>query len=90
MIQTPEDTCSIFNLGKGQGNTVMEAIQSFEQVTGTKLNYILSDRRSGDVPAIYSDSSKAYKLLKWIPKYDIDDIMRTAYDFEMRCMVKAI
>lgn len=83
MMRTPEDTCSVFNLGKGEGNTVMEAIQAFERVTGVALNYEMSGRRPGDVPAIYSDSSKAYDLLNWVPKYDLDDIMRTAYNFEV-------
>jgi UDP-glucose 4-epimerase len=80
----PTDICSVFNLGKGHGNTVMEAIQAFERVTGVSLNYVIGGRRPGDVPAIYSDSSKAYELLNWTPKYDLDDILRTAYDFEMR------
>lgn len=83
MMRTPEDTCSVFNLGKGEGNTVMEAIQAFERITGVALNYEMSGRRPGDVPAIYSDSSKAYELLNWVPKYGLDDIMRTAYNFEV-------
>ena len=82
MMRTPEDVCSVFNLGKGQGNTVMEAIRAFERVSGTALDYTISERRPGDVPAIYSDSSKAYRLLEWTPKYDLDDIMLTAYAFE--------
>jgi len=85
MMRTPGDVCSVFNLGKGQGNTVMEAIQAFERMSGVALDYVLGPRRPGDVPAIYSDSSKACSLLTWVPKYDLDDIMRTAYAFAMSC-----
>lgn len=88
IMRTPDDKCSVFNLGKGEGNTVMEAIQAFERVSGVTLDYVNSLRRPGDVPAIYSDSSKAYNLLGWVPKYDLDDIMRTAYAFEMECKDK--
>lgn len=88
MMCGARDTCNVFNLGKGEGNTVMEAIQAFERVSGAKLDYVMSSRRSGDVPAIYSNSSKAYRLLCWEPKYSLDDIMRTAYAFEMECKGK--
>ena len=88
MICGARDTCSVFNLGKGEGNTVMEAIQAFERVSGVKLDYVMSSRRPGDVPAIYSDSSKARELLCWEPKYNLDDIMRTAYAFKMECKGK--
>jgi len=72
----------VFNLGIGQGVTVLEAIHAFEKVTGQKLNYVLSDRRPGDIPAIYADYSKAKKILKWHPKRDINAIMKTAWEWE--------
>ncbi|MFZ4543227.1 MAG: UDP-glucose 4-epimerase GalE [Saprospiraceae bacterium] len=72
----------IFNLGIGQGATVLEAIQAFEKVTDVKLNYKLGPRRKGDVVAIYADYQKAKKMLGWTPKYNMDDIMRTAWEWE--------
>ncbi len=71
-----------FNLGIGQGVTVLEAINAFEKVTGQKLNYSIAGRRPGDIPAIYADYSKAKKLLNWNPKRNIEDIMRTAWEWE--------
>lgn len=71
-----------FNLGIGKGVTVLEAIHAFEKVSGLKLNYELSPRREGDVEAIYSDYDKAKKLLNWNPKYDINDIMESAWLWE--------
>lgn len=74
----------IFNLGIGEGVTVLEAIHAFEKVTGRKLNYKIGDRRPGDVVAIYANYEKAARLLGWAPQRNIDDIMRTAWDWEVK------
>jgi UDP-glucose 4-epimerase len=73
---------SKFNLGIGQGVSVFEAIRAFEKVCNIKLNYKVLPRRQGDVEAIFCDYSLAKKELGWMPKYDIEDIMRTAWQFE--------
>ena len=72
----------VFNLGIGEGVTVLEAIHAFEQVTGETLNYEIGDRRPGDVEAIYANYSKAGEVLGWEPRRDIEDIMRTAWEWE--------
>jgi UDP-glucose 4-epimerase len=72
----------VFNLGIGEGVSVLEAIKAFEKVSGLKLNYVVGARRPGDVIAIYADASKANDLLKWVPQYSIDDIMLTAWQWE--------
>ena len=77
-------TCDIFNLGSGNGVTVLEAIQAFEKVSGQKLNYSIGPRRAGDVIAIYADNEKAVKDLGWEIKYDLDAMMKTAWDWEVR------
>ena len=83
LIDTQPDTpCEVFNLGIGEGVTVLEAVHAFERVTGQKLSYRIGDRRPGDVVAVYADYSKAARLLGWQPRYQIDDIMRTAWDWE--------
>lgn len=71
-----------FNLGIGEGVTVLEAIQAFERVTGQKLHYSIAPRRPGDVAAIYANNDKARQTLNWQAQYDINDIMRTAWDWE--------
>lgn len=76
--------CEVFNLGMGEGVTVLEAILAFEKVSGLKLNYEIGDRRDGDVVAIYAEPSKAFNVLGWKPKYNIEDIMKTAWDWENR------
>lgn len=77
-----EGNCDVFNLGTGNGNTVLEAIKVFEEVSGKKLNYGLAGRRAGDVVAIYANNEKAKSKLGWDPKYTLADMMRTAWAWE--------
>jgi UDP-glucose 4-epimerase len=79
-----ETGCDIFNLGTGNGVTVLEAIHAFEKVSGQKLNYEIGPRRPGDVIAIYANNDKAKKLLEWNPQYGIDDMMLTAWKWEQK------
>ncbi len=73
---------SIFNLGSGNGVSVFEAIQSFEKISGIKLNYKIGERRPGDVKAIYSDTSFTEKELSWKAKYSLDEMMESAWKWE--------
>jgi UDP-glucose 4-epimerase len=77
-----EPVCEVFNVGIGEGVTVLEAIHAFEEVSGTRLPYSLGPRRAGDVEAIYANNDKASRLLGWEPRRDIREIMRTAWAWE--------
>jgi UDP-glucose 4-epimerase len=77
-----QEQCEVFNLGIGEGVTVLEAIHAFEKVAKTRLNYAIGPRRPGDVVAIYANLDKATRILGWTPQRDIDDIMRTAWEWE--------
>mgnify|MGYP006284917751 CR=1 FL=1 len=79
-----QDTCEIFNLGIGEGVTVLEAIEAFEKVTGQQLSYELGPRRAGDVEAIYANYDQAAKRLHWQPRRNIEDIMATAWKWEQK------
>lgn len=72
----------VFNLGTGTGVSVLEAIASFEKISGRKLNYKIGARREGDVETIYSDTSKSKKTLSWQPEYTLDDMMESAWKWE--------
>jgi UDP-glucose 4-epimerase len=74
----------VLNLGTGNGVTVLEAIHSFEKVSGEKLNYELVDRREGDVVEIFANNNLAKKLLNWEIQYTLDDMMKTAWDWERK------
>ena len=76
--------CDIFNLGTGNGVTVLEAIKAFEEVSGQKLNYKLGPRRPGDVVAIYANNDYAVTSLGWKIKYDLKEMMRTAWAWEQK------
>jgi len=76
--------CDIFNLGTGDGVTVLEAIQMFEKVSGVKLNYEIGPRRAGDVINIYANNNLAVAELGWQIRYNLEDMMRTAWVWEQK------
>ena len=78
------DPCEVFNLGSGNGVTVLEAIKSFEKVSGVKLNYEIGARRPGDVVAVYANNELAKKVLEWKPGYSLDEMMATAWKWELK------
>lgn len=79
-----KDNYEIFNLGIGEGVTVLEAVNAFEKVNGLKFKHRVGPRRPGDVVAIYANNDKAKNLLGWSAKRSIEDIMRTAWEWEKR------
>lgn len=76
--------CDVFNLGTGNGVTVIEAIKAFEEVSGQKLNYSFGARRPGDVVAIYANNNNAINTLGWKIQYDLKEMMRTAWAWEQK------
>ncbi|MEM6297239.1 MAG: hypothetical protein AAF740_00965 [Bacteroidota bacterium] len=59
--------------------TVLEAVHAFEKTTGTKLNYEIDKRRTGDVIAVYSDTKKSDVVLGWEAKRGIEEMMQSAW-----------
>ncbi len=82
MDKKNESNYEIFNLGSGNGVSVLEIINAFEKVNHIKLNYTIGGRRPGDVPAIYSNSQRANALLDWHCRYDINDMVESAWKWE--------
>ena len=72
----------VFNLGTGNGVSVLEAIKSFERVSGIKLKYRIVGRRAGDIEKIWADPSFANKELGWKTLSSLDEAMKTAWDWE--------
>jgi UDP-glucose 4-epimerase len=73
-----------FNLGTGKGSSVLEVVQSFERVSGKKLNYKIVGRREGDIISAYADTTKANNELGWKTKLSLDDAMRSAWNWEQK------
>ena len=72
----------VFNLGTGEGNSVLEAIQAFEKVSEKKLPYEITGRREGDITAAFADTTKANEELNWKAQYNIEDAMASAWKWQ--------
>ncbi len=83
MQKNPTAAIEIFNLGAGAGVSVLTAISAFNRANGLNIQYKFVDRRAGDVAATYADNTKAVEKLGWKPKYTLEDIMRTAWNYAM-------
>lgn len=79
-----ESNYEVFNLGTGKGSSVLEVIQSFERVSGKKLNYKIVDRRPGDVIQAFADTTKANTVLGWKAQSTLDEAMKSAWDWELQ------
>ncbi|MBL7904771.1 MAG: UDP-glucose 4-epimerase GalE [Bacteroidales bacterium] len=78
----------IFNLGTGNGFSVLEVIQSFEKVSGQSLNYKITDRRPGDVEKVWADTSYANEELGWKAEKSLDEMMLSAWKWEQSLAAK--
>ncbi|MGB4961199.1 MAG: UDP-glucose 4-epimerase GalE [Saprospiraceae bacterium] len=78
----------VFNIGTGQGSSVMEVIHAFEEVSKQKLNYIIAGRRAGDVISAYADTTKANNVLGWNAKLSLKDALMSAWRWEQKLSSK--
>lgn len=75
--------CEIFNVGTGAATSVLEAIQAFEEASGTKLRYRIGARRPGDIVESYANVDKARKVLGWKAELSIREAMRDAWKWQV-------
>ncbi len=73
----------VFNLGTGEGSTVLEVIQSFERATGASLQWSFAPRRAGDVIAAYADTQRATEVLGWTAQKTLDEAMADAWRWQL-------
>lgn len=81
--ENPENY-EVFNVGTGEGSSVLEVIASFERVSGKKLNYSVVKRRPGDITSAYADTKKANEVLGWKAGSTLDQAMKSAWDWERK------
>jgi len=74
--------CKAYNLGAGRGYSVLEIIQTFEQITNKKINYKIVARRTGDVAENYADPSLALKELGWRTEKDLHDMVTDTWRWQ--------
>jgi UDP-glucose 4-epimerase len=74
----------VFNIGTGKGSSVLEVVHAFEEVTGQKLNYKITDRRPGDVISVYADTTKANEVLGWKAEKSMKDALSSAWKWEQK------
>jgi UDP-glucose 4-epimerase len=80
------DAVEVFNLGTGNGLSVLQLINAFEEATGVKVPHKIGARRAGDIEKIWADPKKANEVLGWKAEADIKDTMRNAWAWQ--CKVK--
>lgn len=74
----------VFNIGTGQGHSVLQVIDAFEKVTKKKIKYKITSRRKGDVAVSYADCSKAKEILGWISKFTLEDSLASSWNWETK------
>mgnify|MGYP003371832729 CR=1 FL=1 len=74
----------VFNLGTGQGTSVLEVVRAFSAACGRELPYKICPRRGGDVAAVYGDASKAEREMGWKAQYSIDDMCRDSWNWQSK------
>lgn len=79
-----EQRYEIFNVGTGNPVSVLDLITRFEKANGLKLNYKMVERRAGDVPAVWADTTLANEVLGWKAERDLDDTLRSSWEWEKR------
>ncbi len=79
-----KENYEVFNVGTGKGSSVLEVIESFERVSGKKLNYKIVDRRPGDITSAYADTTKANEVLGWKAESTLDEAMKSAWIWEQK------
>ncbi|GAB3723417.1 UDP-glucose 4-epimerase GalE [Nocardiopsis oceani] len=72
----------VYNLGTGQGTSVLESLRAFERATGTPIPYEVVDRRPGDIAVCYADPAAAIRDLDWKAVLTVDDACRDAWRWQ--------
>lgn len=85
-----DEKIEIFNLGTGNGLSVMELIEAFERATGVKVPYKIAPRRAGDIEQVWADPKYANEVLGWTASTPIDDTMRSAWAWQLKLRERGI
>jgi UDP-glucose 4-epimerase len=81
-VTSLESRNEVFNLGTGDGVTVLDLVRRFIKTTGVQLNYEIGPRRAGDIEKIYANPAKAEKLLGWKTELSLEESLLHAWQWE--------
>ena len=84
MLDKDSEKVEVFNLGTGNGVSVLELVKEFEKSTGVTLNYQIVDRRPGDVEQVYADCKKANEILGWKATTPLDETLNNAWNWQKK------
>lgn len=76
-----QEGASAYNLGTGQGSSVLEVVKTFERESGVPVPYQFAPRRAGDLPEYFADASKAMQELGWQAQFTLADMCRDSWNF---------
>jgi len=76
--------CEVFNIGTGQGHSVLEVVHTFEEVNGVPVPHRIGPRRPGDVEAVYADTTRSRTVLGWTAELGLRDALRDAWTWQQR------
>ncbi len=77
-----EAGCRAINVGTGTGSSVLDVVAAAAKAVGTEIPYDIVDRRAGDVPCVYADTSTAREILGWEARFDLDDMCRDHWNWQ--------
>ena len=90
ILEKDADKVEIFNLGTGNGVSVLELVHAFEDATGVKLNYRIAPRRLGDVEQVYADCTKANQILGWKAIVPLKETLLNAWNWQKAVYNQAV
>ena len=85
VLDNPDtDPVEVFNVGTGTGLSTLEVVEGFEKATGVKLNWTYAPRREGDIEKVWGNVEKANKVLGWKAEANIEDVLRSAWKWQLK------
>ena len=81
---TENKGCEVFNLGTGNGYSVLEMVKTFQEVNNVPVPYVITDRRPGDLAVCYADPSKSAEILGWKAQYTLADMCRSSWNWQSK------
>ena len=80
----------IYNIGTGEGVSVLELIHTFERCTGVKLNYAIAGRRQGDIVKVWGNVDKANNVLGWKAMHSLEDALSSAWNWQLKLRERGV